>query len=248
MRVRLLIAILGGLSLAAQGLPKFAVASIRVHSFAVPDRGGPPINGNQFTIRANFNQLVIYAYDLKVYQISGGPNWVTHPSTDGDYYDISAKAEDGEALTEARARLMLQALLTDRFKLELHRETKEMPIYALTATRNGLKLKENERDMGCSSLGSVNQATVLSTFTHCPMDALVRVLSGAADRPVIDRTGLTGSYDFKVAFARDPAAAIAESNAASLFTALQELGLKLEAQKGNVEILMIDRAERPSDN
>jgi uncharacterized protein (TIGR03435 family) len=81
------------------------------------------------------------------------------------------------------------------------------------------------------------------------MDALVRVLAGASDRPVLNQTGLPGLYDYKLEFARDPAAAAAESNVLSIFTAVQEqLGLKLESKKGLVEIFVIDRAERPSEN
>jgi uncharacterized protein (TIGR03435 family) len=81
------------------------------------------------------------------------------------------------------------------------------------------------------------------------MDALVRVLSGAADRPVLDATGLSGVYDLKLEFARDPAAAASETNVASIFTAVQEqLGLKLESRKGPVEVVIIDSVERPSEN
>ena len=80
------------------------------------------------------------------------------------------------------------------------------------------------------------------------MSSLVRVLSSAADRPVLDQTGLTGFYDYKIEFARDPAA-FAETSAPSIFTAVQEqLGLKLEPQKGPIEVFTIDHAERPSQN
>jgi uncharacterized protein (TIGR03435 family) len=81
------------------------------------------------------------------------------------------------------------------------------------------------------------------------MGDLVRVLSGAADRPVLDETGLAGFYDFKVEFARDPAAAIAESNTTSIFTAVQEqLGLKLESRRAPIEVYVIESAERPTEN
>jgi len=96
---------------------------------------------------------------------------------------------------------------------------------------------------------SVSLATVASTFTKSSMSSLVRLLSAAADRPVLDQTGLTGFYDFKIEFARDPAAAANDSSAASLVTAVQEqLGLKLESRKAPIEILVIDHAERPSGN
>jgi uncharacterized protein (TIGR03435 family) len=245
----LAIGALVGTGLFAQAPPAFEVASIRVHSFASADRAGPPIAGNRLTSGGNLKQLIIYAYDLKVYQLYGGPAWVTNPSTDTDYYDITAKAEGSEPLTESRARQLLQTLLADRFQLKLHRESREMPVYALVVGKSGPKLKDSAPDAITRMRASVSVATVASTFTNSPMSSLVRVLSGAADRPVLDQTGLTGSYDYKVEFARDPAAALAESSPASLFTAVQEqLGLKLEPRRASIETLVIDHAERPSDN
>ena len=141
-------------------------------------------------------QLVMYAYDLKGYQVAGGPAWAAHPSTDTDYCDIAAKAD--APLTQERARQLVQGLLADRFQLKLHQERKEMPVYALVVVRGGPKLKENASDATCRSLAHVSLATVTETSTHCPMDFLVRVLSGASDRPVLNQTGLQGFYDFKL--------------------------------------------------
>jgi uncharacterized protein (TIGR03435 family) len=227
---------------------RFEVASIRVHSFASGDRGGPPISGNRFMFTGNLNQLIMYAYDLKGgYQLSGGPSWAIHPQTDGDYYDISAKAEGADVLAQSLARQLLQTLLADRFQLRLHREMREMPVYALVVGKAGPKLKESAPDATLRMTASVSVTTVTSIFTKSQMDSLVRVLSGAADRPVLDQTGLTGFYDYKVEFARDPASA--ESSAPSIFTAVQEqLGLKLEPEKGSIEVLVIDHADRPSEN
>jgi uncharacterized protein (TIGR03435 family) len=233
----------------AQVPPAVEVASIRVHSFASDGRGAPRIAGNRLTLTGNLNQLIMYAYDLKSYQLSGGPTWATHPSTDSDYYDISAKAEGPVTLTQSRARQLLQTLLADRFQLRLHREMKEMPVYALVVGKAGPKFKESTPDATGRMIASVSLTTVTSTFTKSQMDSLVRVLSSAADRPVLDQTRLTGFYDYKLEFARDPTAAADESSASSIFTAVQEqLGLKLESQKGSIEVLVIDHAERPSEN
>ncbi len=240
-----------GQPLFAQVPPAFEVASIRVHSFASasPDRVGPPIAGNRGTFGGNLKQLIIYAWDLKVYQLFGGPAWVTNPSTYTDYYDINAKAEGDELLTESRARQLLQTLLADRFQLRLHRESREMPVYALIVGKSGPKFKDSAPDATTRMAPKVTLATVTSTFTKSQIGSLVRVLSAAADRPVLDQTGLTGFYDFKIDFARDPAAAAADSSAASLFTAVHEqLGLKLEPRKAPIEVLVIDHAERPSEN
>ncbi|HEY3840173.1 MAG TPA: TIGR03435 family protein [Bryobacteraceae bacterium] len=245
----IVVALLVGVELFAQAPPAFEVASIRVHSFASADRVGPPIAGNRFTSGGNLKQLIIYAWDLKVYQLFGGPAWVANPSTDTDYYDIKAKAEGDEPLTESRARQLMQTLLADRFQLRLHRESKEMPVYALVVGKAGPKFKDSAPDSTTGMRASVSVTTVTSTFKKSQMSSLVRVLSGAADRPVLDQTGLTGFYDYKIEFAGDPAAAAAESSAASLFTAVQEqLGLKLEPRKAPIEILVIDHAERPSEN
>jgi uncharacterized protein (TIGR03435 family) len=173
---------------------------------------------------------------------------VTHPSTDGDYYEIEAVAAGSAPLTQPKARQMLQNLLADRFHLRFHRETKEMPVYALVVGKGGPKFQESAADSVTQSSGKVTATTVQSSFTKSRMDDVVRVLSSAADRPILDRTGLTGFYDLTLTFARDPAAAIEESNAASIFTAVQEqLGLKLESSKG-IEMFVIDGVDRPSAN
>ncbi|HLI86099.1 MAG TPA: TIGR03435 family protein [Bryobacteraceae bacterium] len=242
------IGVIAATPLLAQTPPRVEVASIRVHSPKSGHPAGPPIAGNRLTVGGNLKQLVIYAYDLKTYQVSGGPDWVTNPSLETDYYDIVAKAEGDSALTQQQARLLVQSLLADRFQLRVHRERREMPVYVLAIGKGGPKFKESGSDATCRSRGRVSAATVTSTFTACPMDYVVRVLSGAADRPVIDQTGLRGVYDLQLEFARDPAAATVESNSASLFTAVQELGLKLESQKSSIEVVVIDRAERPSEN
>lgn len=236
-------------ALAAQTAPKIDVASIRV--LTTNSRpSAPQISGNRLTRGGNVNQLVMYAWDLKAYQISGGPAWVTNPAVDGDYYEVSAIAEGTEALTPATARLLMQAVLTERFQLALHRETRDMPVYALVQGKSGPKLKQSAPDATCKAVAKTSLAAFSATYTGCTIDFLMRVLAGAVDRPVLDRTGLTGAYDFKLEFARsDRAAADAGSDVPPLSTAVQEqLGLKLEAQKGPVEVFVIDRVERPSEN
>jgi len=243
------VCIFGVSALVSQGLTQFEVASIKVHSSASPDTNRPVIAGNQFSRTGNVNQLLMYAYELKAYQLAGGPDWVTHPSTDGDYYEIEAVAGGPEPLTQPRARQMLQNLLAERFHLRSHRETKEIPVYALVVGKDGPKFKESAPDAVTQSRGKVTATTVQSSFTKTHMDDVVRVLSSAMDRPVLDRTGLTGFYDLTLEFARDPAAAVAESNAASIFTAVQEqLGLKLESSKGPIEMFVINGVDRPSAN
>jgi uncharacterized protein (TIGR03435 family) len=173
---------------------------------------------------------------------------------------------------------MLQALLEDRFKLRLHRETKELPVYALTVTKNGLRLQKSS----CAPFdfnnppppprpgeklpyvcGSVREGGNPLNWTldalGMNMSELARNLSLRLDRTVIDRTGINGTFDVHLEYARelpagapgtpgDPASTV-DTAASPIFTALQErLGLKLESGRGPVEMLVIDHLEKPSEN
>jgi uncharacterized protein (TIGR03435 family) len=110
-------------------------------------------------------------------------------------------------------------------------------------------MKENTSDVAPKTIGAVTLATIKSTATKQPMSLLLRLLAASADRPVLDQTGLTGSYDYALEYARDPSAAVGDTAAPSLFTAIQEqLGLKLESRKGMIEVLVIDHVEKPSAN
>ncbi len=233
----------------AQAPPTVEVASVRLHLTAPGDTGGPRITGNRLTLEgATLKQLIFYAYDLKVYQYSGGPDGAAGPM-DGNSYDVVAQAEGGEPLTLARARQLLQLVLVDRFQLKVHREMKQMPVYALVIGKGGPKFKESDPDSKGVTVGNVTLTTIKSTVSKQHMDFLVRLLSSSADRPVLDQTGLTGIYDFKLEYARDPAAASDDTTAPSIFTAIQEqLGLKLEPRTAPIEITIVDRAERPSAN
>lgn len=226
--------------------PVFEVASIRPHNPAAGG-SGPQLAGNRLTLTSRtLKQLIIYAYDLKSYEYSGGPEWAAGPM-DGNSFDVIAQTESGGVLTEAQAKQALQALLAERFQLKVHRETKEMPVYALVVGKNGPRFKESGSDAQGVTQGNVTSATVASTFSKQRIDFLVRLLSSSADRPVLDKTGLTGVYDFKLEYARDPATS--DGTVPSLFTAVQEqLGLKLEPQRAPIEILVVDSAERPTVN
>jgi uncharacterized protein (TIGR03435 family) len=188
--------------------------------------------------------LIADAYGLRYDQIGGGPNWLG-----SDHFDIVAKAAGEGPLARSQAMQMLQSLLADRFQVKVHRETKEMPVYALVAGKNGAKLKESPPDAaGGTSVraGSMGMHMEASKGT---MDQLSRQLSLTAGRPVLDRTGLTGHYTYTLDWLPANGAAPPESDIPSIFTAVQEqLGLKLEATKAPIVMLIIDRAEKPSEN
>jgi uncharacterized protein (TIGR03435 family) len=154
---------------------------------------------------------------------------------------------------------MVQAMLVERFGLAYHRETKEMPVYALVVGKNGPKLADSLPDTQISNM--IGRGTLESR--HIKMSDLAKILAIPLGRSVVDKTGLTGDYDFTMKWTPDlgesmkpkglpegpPAEAPQPSDGPSLFTAIQEqLGLKLEGQKGPVETFVIDRAEKPSEN
>jgi uncharacterized protein (TIGR03435 family) len=227
-----------------------------------------PFPGGRLTARnANLQMLILTAYEVLPYQLIGGPSWM---ETDG--FDIEAKP-DGEANT-AQVLLMLQSLLADRFKLTLHRETRQLPVYDLTAAKGGFNPPAS-KEGGCASLdsgsppprGSVPCGMVRMGFSgtmdgaSVTMANLVKSLAGIVGRPVIDQTGFQGVLDVHLKFTPDqatrglPGGALSaappdpDPSRPNIFEALQEqLGLKLTSSKGPVEVLVIDHVERPSAN
>jgi len=268
--------------------PKFEVASIKpgkpgdMRMFMRFQPGGRLVVTNM-PIKA----FMTFAYNVQQFQISGEPKWF-----DSERYDIEAKPDSATAVKldklprEQRGdeiRQMMQALLAERFHLSLHRQTKDLPVYALVVAKGGPKLQKSDfvppdkpgalpppKPGGPPPKGGLfmqGPGQVTSTGSELPM--LVNILSHALNRIVTDKTGLKGNYDFTLKWTPDqpspqafgagqgpgpgPMGANAppppDPNGPSLFTALQEqLGLKLESQKGPVEILVIDHVEKPSEN
>lgn len=224
--------------------------------------------------------LINVAYGVENNQISGAPSW-----RNSERYDIEAKMDRstadelrklGEDERRVQTQKMLQALLADRFRLTLHREAKELPIYALVVAKGGPKLQEAKPGDtypngikgpdGPAGAGVMFLGRAGLRAQGIPIENLVRHLSRQLGRTVVDRTGLTGKYDFILKWTLDerqapmpkgtegaqPGSADTsepESSGPSIFTAIQgHLGLKLESQKGPVEMLVIEHVERPSEN
>jgi uncharacterized protein (TIGR03435 family) len=216
--------------------------------------------------------LVGRAYEIEDDQVSGGPSWVK-----SEKYDIEAKidkpaADDLRKLSPHQRFLernrMLQALLTDRFKLTLHRETKELPVYELIIVNSGSKLQEAKpgetypngiKDpSGRARAGLIEMGPGEITGQGIPIASLVRQLTQQLGRIVVDKTGLTGTYDFTItwlpvesqaATAGQQGTRSPEASESPIFTAIQDqLGLKLEPQTTPVEVLVIDHAEQPTPN
>jgi uncharacterized protein (TIGR03435 family) len=240
MKLTMIAAVLSAASLvvvpiAGQKRLEFEVASIKAPN-PTGDRGmnmsteGDTLRMHNATLRF----CVLVAYGVQDYEIDGGPSWI-----ETEKFEIVAKAE--KPFGRGELQQMLQALLADRFKLGVRRQTKELSVYHLTVAKGGFKLRAAEP--GPNSLGRRgNGGPVVGQ--RASMEALASLLSTVMRRRVLDQTGLQGVYDFTLEFA--PLEAV-DSPLPSLTTALQEqLGLKLEAGKGPVEVLTIDRAERPS--
>jgi len=239
--------------------PSFEVASIkpgdpnerRVSLFIQP-------GGKLTTINASLQMMIGFAYDVRDHQISGGPTWL-----DSAKFNVEAKAPSDIKIPPGpegagQLRLMLQSLLADRFKLVVHRETRQQQVYDLVVDKGGLRMKDTNvtpgqrQGLGMSGRGDV-------TGTAAPVPLLVNFLSQQLGQSVVDKTGLTGRYDFTLKWTPDPGtaagpqpgadAAPPEASGPSIFTAVQtDLGLKLQSAKGPVEMVVIDSVEKPDAN
>jgi uncharacterized protein (TIGR03435 family) len=196
--------------------------------------------------------LIAAAYNLSPKTISGGPGWV-----DADHYDIVALTPGETRPTQPEQMAMLRALLTERFKLNFHRQEKEFSIYVLEVEKGGLKLKESTAQ---ASDPAQLISTVYPQHLHLParnatMGDFAALLQRAVlDRPVVDRTGLTGRYDFDLDWAPDETqfggevpVASADAQEPPFFAAIeQQLGLRIEATRGTVPAFVIDGVEHPT--
>ena len=235
--------------------PSFEVATIKPSK---PDSPGPGfgMQGRRFSTRGTtVDDLVSFAYGVHAKQLVGGPDWLSTQR-----FDISAQpdAEGQPNLNQWKA--MIKKLLADRFQLKTHEEKRELPVYVLTVAKTGPKLTPGEGDadtiggVGFSGLGKF-RASNATMFDVCEAFQAV-----AMDRPVIDRTELKGRWTFALNWTPDdsqfrglgirmPPPAEGVEAPPPLFTAVQDqLGLKLEATKAQVDVMVVDKADKPSEN
>jgi uncharacterized protein (TIGR03435 family) len=235
---------------------QFEVATIKPANPSSPRRGRLAIvqiatsPGRLSVINATLKDLVLGAYGLADYQVSGGPEWV-----DSARFNVEGKAP-GNATREQRL-LMLRALLTERFKLKVHQGLKELAIYALELGKNGPKfrpLKEDECWIGCSG-----SPTPLNHMRQKDLPSLAGFLTRlGSDRPVLDKTGLKGSFAVDVDMSKIMDSASQADGGrpptnTGIFDAMvanlpDGLGLKLASTKARVEVLVIDHAEKVTEN
>jgi uncharacterized protein (TIGR03435 family) len=165
-------------------------------------------------------------------------------------FDIEAKAEGDAAPTPDEFRHMLQSLLADRFKLDVHHEMEEMQVFALVVGKSGPKFKESAPDALGSGHHGMNGRNQIMALSKATMEDIVRHLPLYVGRPVVDKTGLTGTYDIRLEatpsfrISHDP-----NPGDISIFDAVQQqLGLKLVSQKAMTDVLIVDHVEKPSGN
>jgi uncharacterized protein (TIGR03435 family) len=247
--VAMVVCIVSGPSAQTPPRPTFEVASVK-RNVSLDNSGGMRVEpGGRFqAVNAPVFWLVASAYSeslgaLRPSQIINAPGWLQ-----SEHYDIIAKAADpSDMSTFDKTRLLLRSLLEDRFQLRVHREQRQMAIYALVrATANGVlgpKFRQSVADCltesaKCGFVGGPVGQVKADSIT---MDILTQLLGNAADRIVVDRTGLHGGFAIDLEWSPDQTA----SDKPSIFTAVQEqLGLKLESTKGPVDVLVIDHAEK----
>jgi uncharacterized protein (TIGR03435 family) len=192
--------------------------------------------------------LIRMAYDVMDYQVVAMPPRLSGKEQSA-WYEVEARAAAGTTLTVEQTRLMLQTLLADRFKLKFHREPREVPIYALVVMKEGHKL--GPVPAACTNTRGVSiggPGTMLNCRPVTTMAQLATALSRQMDRPVVDRTGLTGTYPLSLAWSgREPLAG--SDTSPSIFTAVQEqLGLRLEPTVDKVDAIVVDAIEPPTPN
>jgi bla regulator protein BlaR1 len=206
--------------------------------------------GRFSAVNTTLKRLIGQAYNVEPYQLEGGPKWM-----ETEKFTIVAKLEDEDAKSpssrEERGRILdaaLQDLLETRFHLQTHRESKIMPCFALVVAKGGPKFHEVEPKGG--STWNNNRGTLAAK--QISMEGLAAFLAGVTERPVKDMTGLKAVYELKLEWTPENPGGEPKpepSNAPSIFVALQEqLGLKLETTKAPIEMLVIDRAEKPTEN
>jgi uncharacterized protein (TIGR03435 family) len=223
--------------------PAFEVASIKRNVSGDPRSGVRTLPGGRIAvINQNMRQIIRNAYGSDDLEVVGGPDWI-----DSDRWDITASAGTGKA--DEPPEPMLKSLLVDRFTMRAHVELRERPIYALVPARADRRLGDKihtsamdcRADSDCGRTSAKTNGAVSGTITGVArtMADLGRSLSPYAGRRVFDRTGLDGRFDFEIQWSEE----------VSVFTALQEqLGLKLDAQRGPVEVVVIDSVERPVED
>jgi uncharacterized protein (TIGR03435 family) len=238
--------------------PTFTVATIKPSRPDAP-RGGYGIRGQDVTTtNVTVSWMLKLAYNVHANQISGAPSWI-----DSERYDTVGRSDTAGEPSRDQMKLMIQKLLVDRFQLKFHTDQKELPVYAMVVAKGGPKIAVSPGDPNAfPGIGFGREPGVITLFgRNTGLNGVANGLqSNILDKPVVDQTGLTGRYDFQLRFSPDPIqlanfGGLEPGNGGDpnpppdIFTAFeQQLGLKLQATKAFVNVMVIDMIERPSPN
>ena len=219
--------------------PRFEVATIKP---AGPDRdpgnwGLETNRGRLIGDNLTLKRYIMSAYHVRPHQVVGGPPWL-----DTERFDILGKAESN--VGDEMLAKMLQALLAERFQLKFHRESRTMQAFVLDAPKGGAKLTKSGGGEGKTLIGRGSL-----TLENTTMDHFADALSRQMDLPVVDRTAIDGVFNLKLRWTPEGVTNSAPDAPPAIYTAIQEqLGLRLRSQKTPIEVLVIDRVEKPSEN
>jgi uncharacterized protein (TIGR03435 family) len=231
----------------------FEVASVKPNPLDSA-AGGFSRTANGLTI-FNYSlwRLIVNAYGIEDFQLSGGPDWI-----DKDKFDVVAKAADGSTHSPLELSQMLQSLLAERFKLTVRRETRSAPVYWLVPAKTDGTLGKDLHRAKIDCRAPETPPAIRGDAAQCglsygygsmgargmPLDPLIALVSSSVRRPVVDKTGLTGGFDYSLHYNR---AGTPDSPDPSMFGALEEqLGLKLQDQRAPVDFIVVEHVERPT--
>jgi uncharacterized protein (TIGR03435 family) len=208
-----------------------------------------PLHGRVSAENVTLKLLIGEAYHVHDFQVSGGPKWI-----DSDRYDVEAKVGGGMTPGKQQMKAMLQKLLAERFGLIVRHEYKEMPVFVLEAGKGRQKLQPTKHPEAPMTFRVAQRRQI--TAQNAPLESLTEALTWMLGRPVLDRTDLKGSFDYHLEWSPDELQLLSQDapsqkddNAPSLAGALQEqMGLKLVSQKGPVDLITVEKAERPTAN
>lgn len=251
--------------------PSFEVATVKPNMSGTEGGSAGPRGSGFFAKNMTLRNLLMYAYSppngqLLPAQIIGGPNWLQT-----DRFDIDAKPEGAGVPPIEQMKIMVQSLLEDRFHLKAHRDTRDLPVYDLVLTARGPKLSEDQtppdprqgfisfaspgQKLGALPRGAMRMITGPSSTTligaAVAVSKIMTLLQSSSDRVIVDKTGFSGLIDVHLEFSQELATAAPGTDPSplpSLFTAIQELGLKLDSAKAPLEVIVIDSVQKPSAN
>ena len=240
--------------------PAFVVATIKPSNPDVQGQGYGFRGQDVTTTNTSVSWLITLAYNMHAHQVVGAPGWVG-----SEKYDILGRPDTPGQPSRDQLKIMFKKLLADRFQLKFHIEKRELPAYTITVLKTGPKFAASTADPNGGlgiGFGMAPGGGMTFNVRNAPFASVANALQGnLLDKPVVDQTGLTGKYDFTVKFTPDqsqlaniganpPGATATDPDAPpDIFTAFQQqLGLKLESTKTAVDVMVIEKIEKPSDN